>query len=82
MKRPAGKNIVKNRWLFKIKRDANGSVVCYRAKGLTQRFGVDYLETFSPVLRYNSLRISLSLAVERNLDIKTAFLNSRKVSLN
>ncbi|XP_073943412.1 uncharacterized protein [Choristoneura fumiferana] len=82
--RPADKNIVKNRWLFKIKRDANGKIACYRArlvaKGFTQKFGIDYLDTYSPVVRHSSLRMLLSLAVELDLkidhlDVKTAFLN-------
>lgn len=82
--RPADKNIVKNRWLFKIKRDANGKVACYRArlvaKGFTQKFGIDYMDTYSPVVRHSSLRMLLSLAVELDLkidhlDVKTAFLN-------
>ncbi|XP_047985264.1 uncharacterized protein LOC125225549 [Leguminivora glycinivorella] len=82
--RPAGKNIVKNRWLFKIKRDANGKIACYRArlvaKGFTQKFGIDYMDTYSPVVRHSSLRMLLSLAVELDLkidhlDVKTAFLN-------
>lgn len=86
--RPADKNIVKNRWLFKIKRDANGKVACYRArlvaKGFTQKFGIDYMETYSPVVRHSSLRMLLSLAVELDLkidhlDVKTAFLNGNLI---
>lgn len=82
--RPADKNVVKNRWLFKIKRDADGNIACYKArlvaKGFTQEFGLDYNETFSPVVRHESLRMLLSLGVQLDLkidhlDVKTAFLN-------
>jgi hypothetical protein len=50
------------------------------AKGHTQTYGVDYLETFSPVARLNSVRILLSFAVSHSwplyqLDIKNAFLH-------
>ena len=82
--RPMHKNIVKNRWIFKIKRDADGKIATYRArlvaKGFTQQYGLDYNETFSPVVRHSSIRMLLSLAVELDLkidhlDVKTAFLN-------
>ena len=50
------------------------------AKGFTQTYGVDYQETFAPVVKINSIRVLLSLAAKYNwplhqLDIKNAFLN-------
>jgi hypothetical protein len=50
------------------------------AKGFTQTYGIDYLETFAPVTKLNSVRVLLSLAANRDwplqqLDIKIAFLN-------
>ena len=50
------------------------------AKGFTQRPGLDYQETLSPVVRH--LRLVLSLAAELDLemmqlDVKTAFLNGK-----
>jgi len=49
------------------------------AKGCSQKAGVDYLETFSPVARFDSIRTLFSIAVVKDyeicqLDIKTAFL--------
>ena len=50
------------------------------AKGFTQTYGIDYLETFTPVAKLNSVRVLLSLAANRDwpmqhLDVKNAFLN-------
>lgn len=83
--RPNNKNVVKSRWVYKIKRDADFNIVRYKArlvaKGFTQRFGEDYNETFSPVVRHSSIRILLALSVDLHLnvdhlDVQTAFLNS------
>ena len=49
------------------------------AKGFTQRYGIDYLETFAPVVKLTSLRIILALAAAHDYevdqtDIKSAYL--------
>jgi hypothetical protein len=49
------------------------------AKGFKQKYGVDYQETYAPVVRYDSLRVILALTASRNLqllqiDVQTAFL--------
>jgi hypothetical protein len=78
-----GTQIVGNKWVFKKKVDIDGSIL-YRArlvaKGFTQTYGVDYFETFAPVVRRETLRILFSVAVNFNLkiahlDVKTAFLH-------
>lgn len=80
---PPGRKVIKNKWVFKLKREQDNSVQRYKArlvaKGFTQRQGVDYDETYSPVVKYDSLRIVLSIAAAEDLeisqlDVKTAFL--------
>ena len=50
------------------------------AKGFSQQRGIDYEETYSPVVRHDSIRVILALAAELDLemiqfDVKTAFLH-------
>jgi hypothetical protein len=82
--RPKNKPVVKNKWVFDLKTNELGEVVRYKArlvaKGFTQTQGIDYDETFAPVLRGESLRYLISYAAENNLeihhmDVETAFLN-------
>ena len=77
------KSPVKCRWVFTKKFDKFGNVSRYKArlvaKGFTQRYGLDYFETFSPVLKFNSLRLLIAIAAHLKLDIyqddvPTAFL--------
>jgi len=79
---PKGRKSVKSKWVLKIKELPDGSVK-YKArlvaKGFSQKEGIDYTETFAPVIKYKSLRILLAIANERNmevhqLDVTTAFL--------
>ena len=81
---PSGRKPVGCKWVFKTKRDCNGKVERYKArlvaKGYTQKHGVDYDETFSPVVRYSSIRALLAFAVQNKMlihqmDVVTAFLN-------
>lgn len=70
---PASKRALPCKWVFRTKRDASGTITGHKArlvaKGFAQRRGVDYEETFSPVVRYSSIRYLISLAAEYNLDI-------------
>lgn len=71
---PPNRKAIPCKWIFKTKRDGDGAIVRHKArlviKGYAQRYGIDYKETFSPVVRYNSLRYLLSLAAQYDLDIE------------
>ncbi|CAH2104034.1 unnamed protein product [Euphydryas editha] len=81
--RPSVGTVVKNKWVFKKKFNSDGEVrfrARLVAKGFTQVKGVDFNETYSPVLRYSTLRLLFALSVNldlnmNHLDVPTAFLN-------
>jgi hypothetical protein len=81
--RPKNRRILRNHWVLNKKLNTDGTLNRYKARlvvnGNHQIEGLDYNETFSPTLRYQSLRFLLSLATTLDyevyqLDIKTAFL--------
>jgi hypothetical protein len=82
--RPQRRRILRNHWVLTKKHNTDGTLNKYKARlvvmGNHQVEGLDFNETFSPTLRYQSLRTLLSLATSWDLevyqlDIKTAFLN-------
>lgn len=81
---PKGRKALSNKWIYKIKRNPDGTIERYKArlviKGFSQREGIDYDKTFSPVARLTTIRAILGIAANENLnlqqfDVTTAFLN-------
>jgi hypothetical protein len=70
---PPGRMVVNNMWIFKVESDTAGDVSRFKArfvaKGYSQRVGLDYTETFSHVIRMASLRLCLTIAAARDLEL-------------
>lgn len=84
VEKPADKDIVGVKWIFKTKLNLDGSIQKHKARlvamGYSQKFGVDYNETFAPVSRQDTVRLVLALAAQKKwpvfqLHVKLAFLN-------
>ena len=81
---PKDCKVINSKWFFKCKQGENGLIEHYKARlvaqDYTQRPGIDYDETFSPVVHFESVPVVVALAVHENIklhqmDVKTAFLN-------
>ena len=75
-----------SKWVYTKKRDEKGNIVRFKAQlvaqGFSQKPGLDYddLNTFAPVVRYESLRTLLATAAQHGwylnqYDVKNAYLN-------
>jgi Reverse transcriptase (RNA-dependent DNA polymerase) len=78
--RPEGKNVIGSKWVFRLKRKADGTIDKYKAClvvcGFTQIYSVDYFDTFSPVAKLASIRTILVIAAHYDWDIDTFDFNS------
>jgi len=83
--RPANVNVIGCKWVLKTKRKPDGTLDKFKARlvamGCSQKFGVDYEETFSPVVRRETIRLMMAVTCEmgwstRHVDVTSAYLNS------
>ena len=77
---PEGKNAIGSKWVFKTKMNADASISKYKARlvaqGFAQQHGIDYEETFAPVVKYVSLRTVFAIANQCNMDMHQMDVNS------
>ena len=83
---PPGEKAIGSRWVFKLKRNADGSIDRFKARlvaqGFSQRPGIDFHEVFAPTMRWGSIRSVLAIAALEDmeiesLDVSNAYLNGR-----
>ena len=81
--KPEGVNIVGSKWVFRLKKDANGNVTQHRARlvaqGFTQVHGIDFDDTFALITQMVSIRTVLALSARydweiHQVDVKSAYL--------
>jgi hypothetical protein len=77
-------NLVRCGWVYRTKSTTNGQISRYKtklvAKGFQQVHGIDYDETFAPVVKMDSIRLALAIAEAKGwevhqMDVKNAFLH-------
>ncbi|KAF8690093.1 Encoded by, partial [Rhizoctonia solani] len=77
---PPGHKAIGNAWVFTLKRNANGTPARYKgrlvAQGFSQRPGINFDETFAPVVRLDSIQLLLSIANQNDWDIRQLNVNS------
>ncbi|XP_066941048.1 uncharacterized protein [Macrobrachium rosenbergii] len=81
---PKYRSVIGGRWVYTKETSLDNSTrykARYVAKGFSQEKGVDFTETFSPTVKFTSVRMLIQVAVQKDMlvhqmDVKTASLNS------
>jgi hypothetical protein len=80
----AGGNLIDCKWVYKIKCKEDGFIDRYEArlvaKGFKQCYNIDYEDTFSPIVKYTTIRLILSIAISKGwclpqLNVQNTFLH-------
>jgi hypothetical protein len=83
---PKERSLVSCKWVYRLKRDSKGNIVKYKARlvaqGFSQKPGIDYTETYAPVMRTDLLQMLTAIATELDLemhamDVMGAYLNGK-----
>jgi hypothetical protein len=81
---PKDKKAIGCKWVYKVKRNANGSVSKYKAilvaKGYAQTYGIDYEETYSLIAKMTIVKTIIIMAIAKGwslhqMDVKNVFLH-------
>ena len=81
---PPHRKTIGCRWVFKLKENSNGTINKHKArlvaKGFNQLYGLDFHETFSPIVKPTTIKVILTLAIThkweiQQININNAFLN-------
>ena len=81
---PEGVNIVGSKWTYCLKKNNKNTIICPKSRlvvqGFTKTFGVNYYETYTPVIRMTSLQTICAIAAHNNwpihqMDVDVAYLN-------
>lgn len=81
---PPGRKAIGSKWVFKIKRNPDGTVQRYKARLIAKEFhqvqGFDFDKIFSPVIKPTTIRVILTIALSKiwsikQLDVNNVFLN-------
>lgn len=77
---PPNKSLISTKWIFCRKFNADGSIARFVARGFSQDIGINYFDTFSPVIKMTLLHILLILATIHDyhihqMNVVTTFLN-------
>jgi len=74
MELPKGRKALRNKWVFKLKKEENNPNPRYKArivvKGYNQKKDIDFEEVFSPVMKMTSIRTILGLAAKQDLEVE------------
>jgi hypothetical protein len=80
LKLPAGRKAIGSKWVFKIKRNADGSIERYKARvvaqGFSQRPSINFTETFAPTTKWAALCSIFALAAFEDLELESVNISN------